>query len=243
MFLSRNKKTNVYPCKPQFYYIKVGNYIGMFSWWNILLLISLEPEYGFLPNCIWTCLTVNYHLYHHYSFNTLFVLNFVQLGLTTPILRVNTVSFDYLDLISKVGMHGKYKFVLLQFFKNKISSLFILYFQIVQEALDRAREGRTCIVIAHRLSTIQNADKIAIIHKGGVVEQGTHSELLSKKGIYHKLIQQKWKLFVNYFCHGMRKGHFNMCRQLRPILALAMTLRFVLYLSSIFRQSGWGKPV
>ena len=64
-----------------------------------------------------------------------------------------------------------------------------LYLQIVQEALDRAREGRTCIVIAHRLSTIQNANKIAIIHKGAVVELGTHSQLLAKKGIYYKLIQ------------------------------------------------------
>lgn len=61
--------------------------------------------------------------------------------------------------------------------------------KIVQEALDRAREGRTCIVIAHRLSTIQNANKIAIIHKGEVVELGTHSQLLAKKGIYYKLIQ------------------------------------------------------
>ncbi|KAL5006708.1 hypothetical protein ScPMuIL_015514 [Solemya velum] len=61
--------------------------------------------------------------------------------------------------------------------------------KIVQEALDRAREGRTCVVIAHRLSTIQNADKIAIIHKGEVVELGTHSKLMSKQGIYYRLIQ------------------------------------------------------
>ena len=59
--------------------------------------------------------------------------------------------------------------------------------KIVQEALDRAREGRTCIVIAHRLSTIYNADSIAVIKDGKVEEQGTHSELLEKKGIYYKL--------------------------------------------------------
>ena len=59
--------------------------------------------------------------------------------------------------------------------------------KIVQEALDRAREGRTCIVIAHRLSTIYNADCIAVIKGGKVVEQGKHSELLEKKGMYYKL--------------------------------------------------------
>uniref|UniRef100_A0A672U8P6 ATP binding cassette subfamily B member 1 n=1 Tax=Strigops habroptila TaxID=2489341 RepID=A0A672U8P6_STRHB len=60
--------------------------------------------------------------------------------------------------------------------------------KIVQEALDKAREGRTCIVIAHRLSTIQNADKIAVIQNGKVVEQGTHQQLLALKGVYYSLV-------------------------------------------------------
>ncbi|XP_066441351.1 ATP-dependent translocase ABCB1 [Eleutherodactylus coqui] len=60
--------------------------------------------------------------------------------------------------------------------------------KVVQEALDKAQEGRTCIVIAHRLSTIQNADKIAVIHNGKVVEQGTHQQLLQMKGVYHSLV-------------------------------------------------------
>ena len=59
--------------------------------------------------------------------------------------------------------------------------------RIVQEALDKAREGRTSIVIAHRLSTIYNADCIAVINGGRVAELGTHSELMAKRGIYHKL--------------------------------------------------------
>ncbi|XP_039567137.1 ATP-dependent translocase ABCB1 [Passer montanus] len=60
--------------------------------------------------------------------------------------------------------------------------------KIVQEALDKAREGRTCIVIAHRLSTIQNADKIAVVQNGRVTEQGTHQQLLAEKGIYYSLV-------------------------------------------------------
>ncbi|XP_064300752.1 ATP-dependent translocase ABCB1 isoform X2 [Phalacrocorax carbo] len=60
--------------------------------------------------------------------------------------------------------------------------------KIVQEALDKAREGRTCIVIAHRLSTIQNADKIAVVQNGKVIEQGTHQQLLAEKGIYYSLV-------------------------------------------------------
>ena len=59
--------------------------------------------------------------------------------------------------------------------------------KVVQEALDKAREGRTTIVIAHRLSTIFNSDMIAVIKEGEVIESGTHSELLTKQGLYYKL--------------------------------------------------------
>ena len=58
----------------------------------------------------------------------------------------------------------------------------------VQEALDRAREGRTTIVIAHRLSTIQNADIIISIQDGSVVETGSHSDLMLRKGLYFDLV-------------------------------------------------------
>ena len=59
---------------------------------------------------------------------------------------------------------------------------------IVQQALDRARAGRTTIVIAHRLSTIQNADVIASVEDGRVVEMGTHSQLMDKGGLYYELV-------------------------------------------------------
>ncbi|XP_068863189.1 ATP-binding cassette sub-family B member 5 isoform X2 [Aphelocoma coerulescens] len=60
--------------------------------------------------------------------------------------------------------------------------------KIVQQALDNARQGRTCIVIAHRLSTVQTADIIVVIQNGRVVEQGTHSQLLAKEGHYYALV-------------------------------------------------------
>ncbi|XP_051574903.1 phosphatidylcholine translocator ABCB4-like isoform X2 [Myxocyprinus asiaticus] len=60
--------------------------------------------------------------------------------------------------------------------------------KIVQDALDKAREGRTCIVVAHRLSTIRNADCIAVFQNGVVVEQGTHQQLLSQQGVYYTLV-------------------------------------------------------
>ncbi|KAI5092339.1 ATP-binding cassette, sub-family B (MDR/TAP), member 4 isoform 1, partial [Silurus meridionalis] len=63
--------------------------------------------------------------------------------------------------------------------------------KIVQEALDKAREGRTCIIVAHRLSTIQNADVIAVFQNGVVVEEGTHKQLLSQKGVYYTLVNSQ----------------------------------------------------
>ncbi|XP_035228455.1 ATP-dependent translocase ABCB1-like isoform X2 [Stegodyphus dumicola] len=59
--------------------------------------------------------------------------------------------------------------------------------KVVQEALDEARTGRTCLIIAHRLTTVQNADTILVLHKGKIIEKGTHQELLSKRGHYYKL--------------------------------------------------------
>ena len=59
--------------------------------------------------------------------------------------------------------------------------------KIVQVALERLMEGRTSIVIAHRLSTIRDADKIVVIDHGRIVEEGTHTGLLNKGGLYAHL--------------------------------------------------------
>ena len=59
---------------------------------------------------------------------------------------------------------------------------------IVQQALDKARQGRTTLVIAHRLSTIKSADKIIAMSAGQVVETGTHESLLAKRGLYYELV-------------------------------------------------------
>ncbi|MCL1808059.1 MAG: ABC transporter ATP-binding protein/permease [Oscillospiraceae bacterium] len=57
----------------------------------------------------------------------------------------------------------------------------------IQESLNKLQKGRTTIAIAHRLSTLRDADSLAVIDNGKVVETGTHAELLAKKGEYHKL--------------------------------------------------------
>lgn len=60
--------------------------------------------------------------------------------------------------------------------------------RLVQDALEHMMENRTSLVIAHRLSTIQKADLIVVMERGNIVEQGTHSELYDKNGIYRKLV-------------------------------------------------------
>ena len=60
---------------------------------------------------------------------------------------------------------------------------------LIQEALERMIKGRTSIVIAHRLSTIRHVDRILVLHKGRLVEDGTHDELLAKRGYYYRLYQ------------------------------------------------------
>ena len=64
--------------------------------------------------------------------------------------------------------------------------------QQIQEAMYRLMQGRTCFVIAHRLSTVQNADVILVMRDGGIVEQGTHDELLASGGFYASLYNSQF---------------------------------------------------
>ena len=63
----------------------------------------------------------------------------------------------------------------------------------IQKALLRLMKGRTSFVIAHRLSTIRDADKVVVIDSGEIVEQGSHQELLDKRGFYYRLYVSQFK--------------------------------------------------
>lgn len=63
----------------------------------------------------------------------------------------------------------------------------------IQQAMRKLMEHKTCFVIAHRLSTIQNADVILVVNHGEIVEQGTHAELMEKKGFYHQLYRAQFE--------------------------------------------------
>jgi ATP-binding cassette subfamily B protein/subfamily B ATP-binding cassette protein MsbA len=64
---------------------------------------------------------------------------------------------------------------------------------LIQDALEKVMKNRTSIVIAHRLSTIQNMDRIVVIHKGEIIEEGNHQELLHNHGFYYKLYRIQYK--------------------------------------------------
>ena len=68
---------------------------------------------------------------------------------------------------------------------------------LIQEALNNLMRDRTAIVVAHRLSTIAGMDKIVVLDDGKIIEQGTHKELLAKKGAYAKLWSRQSGAFLD----------------------------------------------
>ena len=62
---------------------------------------------------------------------------------------------------------------------------------MVQDAINKLMQNRTCIVIAHRLSTVQHADEIIVLEKGNIVERGTHNTLMHNNGVYQKLVEMQ----------------------------------------------------
>jgi len=77
---------------------------------------------------------------------------------------------------------------------------------LVYEALDRLMEGRTTIVIAHRLSTVRNADRVVVLDQGTVVEVGSHTELMSVQGLYHRLVERQFSDQLPYANPGRGVG-------------------------------------
>jgi ATP-binding cassette subfamily B protein len=80
------------------------------------------------------------------------------------------------------------------FFDEATSALDANNEKVIMENLEQFMKGKTAIVIAHRLSTVKNADKIVVLDKGKVVEEGTHTELVAKKGEYYRLVKNQLEL-------------------------------------------------
>jgi len=77
---------------------------------------------------------------------------------------------------------------------------------LIQDALHQLLKGRTSLVIAHRLATILGADRILVFHHGRLAEEGTHAELLARRGIYHRLYQLQFGLEGSLSASAAREG-------------------------------------
>jgi len=80
------------------------------------------------------------------------------------------------------------------FFDEATNSLDANNEKVIMENLDRLFEDKTVIIVAHRLSTVKNADNIVVLDNGKIVEEGTHAELVAKKGYYYELVHNQLEL-------------------------------------------------
>ena len=77
--------------------------------------------------------------------------------------------------------------------------------KLVQDALDHLMKGRTTLVIAHRLATILKADRILVLDRGSIVEEGTHKSLVKKKGLYARLAKLQFETEAEPATNGRRR--------------------------------------
>jgi ATP-binding cassette subfamily B protein len=80
------------------------------------------------------------------------------------------------------------------FFDEATNSLDANNEKVIMENLDHLFEDKTVVIVAHRLSTVKNADNIIVLDKGKIVEEGTHAELVAKKGYYYELVHNQLEL-------------------------------------------------
>lgn len=117
----------------------------------------------------------------------------LPLGLDTRIgMEGNGISFGQRQriLIARVV----YKQPDFLFFDEATNSLDSNNERVIMENMKEVYKGKTVVVVAHRLSTVQHADKIVVLEKGQVIEEGTHSELVAMKGTYYQLVRNQLEL-------------------------------------------------
>ena len=112
-------------------------------------------------------------------------------GLNAKVSNNDTISSGQKQLITIArGMIENAPFLILD---EATSNVDTRTEELVQKAMDKLTEGKTSFIIAHRLSTIKNADLILVMDEGNIVEQGTHEELIKKKGFYEKLYNSQFQ--------------------------------------------------